>query len=422
MMKQNIIFGIDVSSKSSTVCVVIDRIKQGETFKITNDSFGYQDLLDRLNQYLITPLVVFEATGVYSLSLQAFLEDYHIKYLKLNPLKAKKLMDNNLRHNKTDKVDAYRLALIQFNAPQKLRAPQPKEYHELQNASRYYEELTQALIINKNQLHRNLQSTFPQIESILSTSSGRVYWTIVSLFPHAQYVLNHNENQVFQSLLAISGIGRQRAHYLTTRLYALARQAYPYDNESSITIRAIQRNIANLLSLSAERDNVINYMEKLAMQANARSLNIYESIPGIAKTTAVRLVAELGDLRRFDTSAQIDAFVGIDPGRYQSGEKDSHLGITKHGNHLARKILYRTITQMETVKATQPCHITDYYDKKKRSSNSRGYKKIAIASVHKLIRTMFALIKHDQLYDYNVATHNQRLQLKSNDQLQYNNL
>lgn len=117
-MKSQIIFGIDVSSKSSTVCVVIDRIKQGESFKITNDAFGYQKLYDRSNDYLITPLVVFEATGVYSLNLQAFLEDYHIKYLKLNPLKAKKLMDNNLRHNKTDKVDAYRLALIQFIAPQ----------------------------------------------------------------------------------------------------------------------------------------------------------------------------------------------------------------------------------------------------------------------------------------------------------------
>lgn len=61
---------------------------------------------------------------------------------------------------------------------------------------------------------------------------------------------------------------------------------------------------------------------------------------------------------------------GIDPGRYQSGKKDSSLGITKHGNHIAKKILYRTITQMQTVKATQPYHITDYYDKKKRSSNS----------------------------------------------------
>lgn len=377
-MKQNIIFGIDVSCKSSTVCVVIDRIKQGKTFKITNDSFGYQDLLDHLNQYLITPLVVFESTGVYSLSLQAFLEDYHIGYLKLNPLKAKKLMDNNLRHNKTDKVDAYQLVLIQFNAPQKLREPQSREYHELQNSSRYYEELIRAIVINKNQLHRNLQSTFPQLESILSTSSGRIYWTIVSLFPHAQYVLDHSEDQVFQSLLAISGIGRQRAQYLTARLYAFARQAYPYDTKNSITIRAIQRNIASLLSLTKEKENVVNYMAKLVKQVDARSLTIYKSIPGIAQTTPVRLIAELGDLRRFDTSAQIDAFVGIDPGRYQSGEKDSHLGITKHGNHLARKILYRTITQMETTRATQPCHITDYYDKKKRASNSQGYKKLAM--------------------------------------------
>lgn len=34
-------------------------------------------------------------------------------------------MDNNLRHNKTDKVDAYRLALIQFNAPQRLQNLNP---------------------------------------------------------------------------------------------------------------------------------------------------------------------------------------------------------------------------------------------------------------------------------------------------------
>lgn len=408
-MESQIIFGIDVSSKSSTVCVVNDRIKQGESFRISNDSFGYQKLYEQLNQYLITPLVVFEATGVYSLSLQAFLEDYHIKYLKLNPLKAKKLMDNNLRHNKTDKVDAYRLALIQFNAPQKLRDPQPREYHELQNASRYYEELTRSIVTTKNQLHRNLQSTFPQIEEILSHPSGRIYWALVSLFPHAGYVLEKNETQVTQMLNSISGIGQQRARYLTTRLYAFAREAYPYDSKDSIIVRAIQRNISNLFSLQQERDYVINYMEKLAKAVNARALSIYLSIPGVAIITAVRLVAELGDLRRFSTSAQIDAFVGIDPGRYQSGEKDSSLGITKHGNHIARKILYRVIIQMETVKATQPCHITDYYDKKKRSSNSQGYKKIAIASVHKLIRTMFALIKHDQLYDYNIATKNKRL-------------
>lgn len=87
------------------------------------------------------------------------------------------------------------------------------------------------------------------------------------------------------------------------------------------------------MSLSNERDQVINYVEKLTKVVNARALTIYLSVPGIARTTALRLIAELGDLRRFDTSAQIDAFVGIDPSRSQSGDKDSRLGITKHGNH-----------------------------------------------------------------------------------------
>ena len=51
----------------------------------------------------------------------------------------------------------------------------------------------------------------------------------------------------------------------------------------------------------------------------------------------------------------------------------------------------------------------------KKSSHSQGYKKIAITLMHKLIRTLFTLIKHDQLYDYNIATQNQKLESKSNN-------
>lgn len=404
-MDSQIVFGIDVSKKSSTVCVINDRIVQGKIFSITNDLIGFNKLYDRLNQYLLTPLVVFEATGVYSLPLQSFLEDRHVKYLRMNPLTAKKIMDNNLRHNKTDQGDAYKLAMIPFVAPQRLTQPQPKGYHEMQNASRYYEELTRALIVAKNQLHRHLQSTFPQIESIMSVPTGKVYWTLVSIFPHAQNVLGHSYDQVYQTVLSVSGIGKKRAGYLASRLLSLANQAVPYDKPDSITVRAIQRNISQLFSIEHERQDTVNYLHQLCMQVNARALTIYESIPGIAETTALRLIAELGDLRRFDKSSQIDAFVGIDPGRYQSGETDSSLGISKHGNAIARKILYRTIVQMETVRQTQPCHIIDYYDKKKRSSQTRGFKKITIASVHKLIRTLYALVMQNELYDYNVAKH-----------------
>ena len=49
----------------------------------------------------------------------------------------------------------------------------------------------------------------------------------------------------------------------------------------------------------------------------------------------------------------------------------------------------------KTANSTQLCHIPDYYDYKKQLSEARGYKKAAVASMHKLIRTICALIIND---------------------------
>ena len=161
-----------------------------------------------------------------------------------------------------------------------------------------------------------------------------------------------------------------------------------------------------LINLNEQRKNLVSRMVKLAKSLPNHDLENLESIPGFAQTTAVRILAELGDIRRFSSPNKINAFIGIDPGRYQSGEMDASLSITKHGNALARKLLYRAIGQIDLASKTKPCHIADYYESKKLSSQTKGFKKIAIASIHKLIRTIYALIINDQLYDYDVATHN----------------
>lgn len=399
-----VVVGIDVSKKNSSVCIVINR-KEYTHFVIENDLIGFKQLQENLECFT-EPLLVFEATGVYSLPLQSFLDRNGYDYIRLNPLKAKKLMDNNLRHNKTDKVDAHKLALIQFAVPQELTPKQDQRYHEMQNASRFYEELTNDFVKAKNRLHRALQSTFPQIEQINSDHSGQIYWQIVGLFPHAQLVLDSTYNQIFAKLKKIKGISSVRADSLACSLQTLAKRTCYYDSAASITIEIIERCIKQLRYLDSKRQTVLDYIRQLV--PNRKDLALYLSVPGIGDKTAPRLIAELGDLRRFDNPNQIDAFIGIDPGRYQSGEKDSHTGITKHGNAIARKILYRTIVQMETVRKIQPCHITDYYDCKKQLSQSKGSKKAAIASVHKLIRTMYALIINDQPYDYFYALSNQK--------------
>ncbi|MCD5550212.1 transposase, partial [Lactobacillus delbrueckii subsp. lactis] len=101
---------------------------------------------------------------------------------------------------------------------------------------------------------------------------------------------------------------------------------------------------------------------------------------------------------------------GVDPQVYESGNLTAHLSISKRGTAIGRKVLYLAINQIQSAKKVgNPCHIADYYEKRKRSSETTSHKKAAIASIHKLLRTIFALIKNDQLYSYDVAKHNQRL-------------
>jgi len=59
---------------------------------------------------------------------------------------------------------------------------------------------------------------------------------------------------------------------------------------------------------------------------------ILVSIPDIQKTTACRLIGELGDIRRFKSNKQLNTYVGIDIARYQSGNVHYKYQINIRGN------------------------------------------------------------------------------------------
>ena len=65
--------------------------------------------------------------------------------------------------------------------------------------------------------------------------------------------------------------------------------------------------------------------------------DILRSIPGIAETTATSIIGELRDIRRFQSTNQINAFIGIDLRHYESGNFLAKEHITKRGNPCSRK-------------------------------------------------------------------------------------
>ena len=60
---------------------------------------------------------------------------------------------------------------------------------------------------------------------------------------------------------------------------------------------------------------------------------------GVDKLAAIVLLAELGDISRFDSPKELMAFLGLVPSEHSSGERRRQGAITRTGNAHARRML-----------------------------------------------------------------------------------
>ncbi len=63
------------------------------------------------------------------------------------------------------------------------------------------------------------------------------------------------------------------------------------------------------------------------------------ALRGINLLTAVTIVAEIGDLKRFASAPQLMAYLGVVPSEHSSGPNKARGGITKTGNGHVRRVL-----------------------------------------------------------------------------------
>ena len=64
-----------------------------------------------------------------------------------------------------------------------------------------------------------------------------------------------------------------------------------------------------------------------------------QALRGVAMVTAIGLVAEIGDLSRFDHPRKLMGYLGLVPCEHSSGERTRRGSITKTGNQHARRLL-----------------------------------------------------------------------------------
>ena len=396
------VFGIDVSKDTFSVAIVIDQAMFRE-MKLPLNRDGFKKLEEALQSFS-NPEVVFEATGVYSRRLQRFLDDLDQDYTCLNPLVAKKQLDG-LRPYKTDRNDARHLAETQFIMNRAITYKISPTYRKLMDFSRFYQEVCKDVATHKNRLHRSLQLVFPEIEHVLSNTNNELYWSVVSRFSQATRVTREcTFDEVVDSILkgTHKNISKARAEQIAHSLYSAARLSYSAVDDDSPVYLQVNHLVSQIQEETKLKSKIIEQMTALARELP--EYNKLLSIPGLGARTVVSLIGELGDIRRFRNSNALNAFIGIDLRHYESGDYVANDHISKRGNTVARKILFKAIQNIASADHYHPNHINDYYQRRKMDAGQYGTKKIAIAAIHRLIRTIYHLVINNQFYDYSLAT------------------
>ncbi|MBB1094864.1 transposase [Limosilactobacillus sp. BG-MG3-A] len=247
---------------------------------------------------------------------------------------------------------------------------------------------------------------FPEIEDVLSNTKNDLYYFLVENFCQPEYVLTYSNSIYKLAELIKKGIRKQisiqRATKVAEKLISAAKNVYSAVDDDSPVFEQIDYIISKIQAESNEKKIVIPKIVNLAQ--SLKEFDELLSIPGLGKTTVVQLIGELGDIRRFRNSNALNAFIGIDLRHYESGNYVANDHISKRGNTVARKILFKSVQSIAVVSHYHPSHINDFYQQKKKQSSERGTKNIAIATMHRLIRTMYHLVKFNQTYDYSLAT------------------
>lgn len=402
-MKHVIAFDVSMGKSYMVVYNALKKCELEKEIEHNRPEFAELKLLidNLIDGYGEQPHIVFEATGVYSKALERFMRDNDYRYCRLNPLEAK-LQSDALRIHKTDRSDAHQLALTHFTNNRRIETNSDDVYAQLKALSRHYGELDDELSIVRNRMHKVIQITFPELETIF-TSKSELFLNVAQLFPHPDIVLTYSKTIIKNRILASTNkrMSVKNAEEKAVKLLEAAGQSYPAVSSTDMYCDQVIVYAERYQELLLQKEQCISKMAELA-----RELEEYEvllSFPGIATNSAVRLIAEIGDIRRFDNHKQLNAFAGIDIRRYQSGKFIAKDKINKRGNKQLRKLLYIIIQNMIRIRRFGQNHFVDYYDKLKKQPYNKCHKVASIACVNKLLKTIFFLVTHNMSYEYRLA-------------------
>ena len=397
------VLSIDVANGKSEVLLITE---YGEVliepYEVKHCLSEFNLLKEKIDNFNLNDLTIFmESTSTYHLPIQKFFTKNNYNVQVINPILGKN-NTRNLRKTKTDIEDCYNLADLFFKNTVKIHTKNMNDiYSSMIELSRQEKHLTESLVRSKNRFKQIIANAFPEYIKCFTANDifGKTSLNFIKEFPHADIIKEKRIDALANNLYKSSknGCSYNKCLSKAKKIKELANNSYPGIDVDSYEVNNLI-NIVDVISYNGSKLNDVKQdIVKFARQTPY--FNIINSIYGIGETSTAQIIAELGDINRFENIKQLNAFCGLDPTIIQSGKSINYHGpISKRGNRNARKILFITCCSIirASVLHNMDNEILLYY--RKKQAENKHFKECIIACSTKLLRTIFAMCKNNSLY------------------------
>jgi transposase len=376
--------GIDVSKDKFDACGIREDGAKLFQFSAPMDRNGFEKLKSHLSSVPMgSVLIGMESTASYHVNLFSYLVSEGYAAVVLNPLLISNYVKMQLRKTKTDKKDAWVIAqFLLANRDSLIRRATSPLISDLRELARQRESLVDQMSSLKNDIKRILNITFPELEHMAGIFTKSIL-KLLQRYPSANALQEVDPDQLTRMLIEDS-YGRKRGAFAEALLKAA---------RSSIGTPSPMKDVIlkQKVSLHFHLEEALQEITEMLLQTSrgmmGDDMDIMNSIKGIGEKSAASFLIEMGgDIRQFDDPNKIIAMAGIDPAVRQSGKHEGSSRITKRGNRHLRRIIWLMTTQV-----IHFCDVFRVYYQKRRK-DGLPYKKAVLATSHKLIRVIYAML------------------------------
>ena len=384
--------GIDVSKGKSTVCAVNP---YGEILlnprDYTHTTTDLNILASHLKKYDEEIHVIMEATGSYHLPIATFLKNHGYQVYVINPLEMKRYRCQGIRNPKTDRIDALIIAQYRIDFWYRKLIDRSIEEHraELKLLGSQYLSFMKArqtrVLALCDIMDRVLPGIYGKLEDFNKNTGKDKLCDFVYDFYHCDCILKYSEAKFCDRYASWSKKkGYNYREVEARQLYSIAKESIPTLTSSENTKLIVREIVTVLREVDSSLFTILSQMRVLAKQMP--EYDTVMAMKGVGESIGPRLIAEIGDPRRFHSAKALIAYSGIDAPPFQSGKfTGTERHMSKRGSKIMRKLGFELLDSVNKHRdGYQDDPVCQYFFKKR--AEGKPYRVAMFAAYNKFLR------------------------------------